>query len=399
MAFLKPAEIEQSAAKFGIFARQGAGKTTTAILIMIGLSKTYHKGAPIGMMDTETGSDFIKPICDAEGVKLIVGKSKAFADMKAGLREAEQAGCCGYLVDSYTHPWKELCDAFKEKSRRKKLEFHHMDELKTLWGMWTQQMLSSPLHVGLAGRLGFEWGEETDDEGTKSLIKLGTKMKSEAEAGYEPNLLIELEAMMPTQLEKKTRKRGAIVHRATVLKDRWRELNGRTFEWKTMNSYKAGGYLPIFESFLSHWSKLKIGGVQRAVDGTRSSGEMFPGSEGESTYRQLQTRREVALAEAQGILMHLWPGQKTEEKAVRSAIGAKLFDAYSWEAVGTKPLELIENAVRYLRLFKDTLENAAEPPVDVSQLLALLELCQAKVDEPLGGTDAVKQELAGQGAF
>jgi hypothetical protein len=28
--------------------------------------------------------------------------------MRAGLREAEESGCCAYLVDSYTHPWQEL---------------------------------------------------------------------------------------------------------------------------------------------------------------------------------------------------------------------------------------------------------------------------------------------------
>jgi CelD/BcsL family acetyltransferase involved in cellulose biosynthesis len=141
MSLLREATVEQSAAKVGIFAPQGAGKTTTALLIALGLSKTYHNNAPIAFMDTENGSDYVVPIAQSEGVKLMNFKSRAFKDMRTGLREAEDGGCCAYIVDSYTHPWKELVDTFKAKSRRKKLEFHHMDELKSLWQAWTDQML------------------------------------------------------------------------------------------------------------------------------------------------------------------------------------------------------------------------------------------------------------------
>lgn len=102
MSLLKPVAVEQASAKVGIFAPQGAGKTTTAALILIGLSKTYHNGAPVTMMDTENGSDYLKPIFDVEGVELLVVKSRAFVDMRQALREAEAMKACGYLVDSYT---------------------------------------------------------------------------------------------------------------------------------------------------------------------------------------------------------------------------------------------------------------------------------------------------------
>ena len=121
MALLKKATIEQAAAKVGIFGRQGSGKTTTSALIALGLSKTYHKNAPVAFLDTENGSDYLVPIFEAEGVELLVVKSRAFADMKNALREAQGSGCCAYLVDSYTHPWRELTDTFKAKSKRKKL--------------------------------------------------------------------------------------------------------------------------------------------------------------------------------------------------------------------------------------------------------------------------------------
>jgi hypothetical protein len=374
MGLLQKARVEQSAAKVGIFGRQGSGKTTTSALIAIGLSKTFHKNAPVAFMDTENGSDYLVPIFEAEGVELVVVKSRAFSDMKAALREAEKAGCCAYLVDSYSHPWQELTGTFKEKSKRKKLEFHHMDALKTMWRVWTDQMLNSSLHVILAGRLGFEWGEEETDEG-RNLVKLGTKMKSESEAGYEPSLLIEMEGLQSTDAREKASrtKKGSIVHHAYVLKDRWRTLNGRVFPFKDMNEYKPGAYQAVFKAFLPHWSKLVIGGQQRAVDGARTSGHEFSEA-GENTGQQIATRKTIASEEIAGVLAHLWGGQTKDEKAIRQGLLHHLFGTFSWTAVETSPVDKLESAVTLLREFKSQAEGRLPgTAVDAVRLLVQLE--------------------------
>src|SRR5687767_14838017 len=89
MALLQLAKVEQSAAKIGAFGPGGSGKTTTLSLLAIGLSLTYHNGAPVVFFDTEgAGSDFVKPLFDAEGVPFYNVKSRAFADMRAAHREA-----------------------------------------------------------------------------------------------------------------------------------------------------------------------------------------------------------------------------------------------------------------------------------------------------------------------
>lgn len=379
MSLLQKAKVEQASAKVGIFGRQGSGKTTTSALIAIGLSKTYHKNAPVAFLDTENGSDYLVPIFEAEGVELLVVKSRAFADMKAALREAEKGGCCAYLVDSYTHPWRELTDTFKAKSRRKKLEFHHMDALKGMWQVWTDQMLNSPLHVLLSGRLGFEWGEEETDEG-RNLIKLGTKMKSESEAGYEPSLLIEMEGLQSTDArEKQSRtKKGTIVHHCYVIKDRWRALNGRTFVFKDINQYKAGDYKKVFDAFLPHWSKLAIGATQKAVDGSRTSEALFS-DEGQNVGQQMQRRREIACEEIEGILAKLWPGQDANSKATKRDLVETLFGTYSWTAVQSKDLLVLENAVALLREFKDATETT--PPGSPAEAVALLTMVRDRVDE------------------
>jgi hypothetical protein len=382
MGLLKTATIEQSAAKVGVFGRQASGKTTTAALIALGLSKTYHQDAPVAFMDTENGSDYLVPVFEVEGVKLLNFKSRAFKDMKAGLKEAEAQGCCAYLVDSYTHPWQELTQAFKDKSKRKRLEFHHMDELKTLWRGWTDLMLNSPLHVIVAGRLGFEWGEEEqEDGGERKLIKLGTKMKSESEAGYEPSLLIELEAVQESDARiKKTRtKHGSIVHYAYVLKDRWRTLNGRTFTFKDINDYKPGDYKKVFDAFGPHWSKLVIGGKQQAVDNTRTSEALFDGH-GDTAYQQRARRVQIVIEELEGTLVALWPGQDAKSKELKRVAVETLFGTRSWTAVSAKSLETLDAALDAFKLFEEKVQDGrADASSDPAAAALLLTECKEHV--------------------
>lgn len=75
----------------------------------------YHHSAPVFMHDTENGSTFLKPPFDLEGVPFKVRKSRAFKDMCAGVKEAEQIGACCYIEDSITHDWTELLESFKKR--------------------------------------------------------------------------------------------------------------------------------------------------------------------------------------------------------------------------------------------------------------------------------------------
>jgi len=384
MSLLKPATVEQAAAKVGLFGSQGSGKTLTSFLMAIGLSKTYHAGAPIAMLDTENGSDYLVELAKLEGVPLLVVKSRAFRDMRAALTEAEAAGACVYLVDSYTHPWQELNDALKDTLKVKKLEFRHMDQLKSLWRGWTDQFLNSPLHVIVSGRLGYVWDKEEDESGRKTeLVKLGTKMKSENEAGYEPSLLIEMEGIQAAGLrEKQTRtKKGSITHHAYVLKDRWRELNGRTFSWPDLNSYKVGDYQKVFKAFAPHFAKLAIGAQQRAVNGLRTSESLFDGS-GDAAYAKRVKRVQIVLEEIEGALVALWPGQDAKSKDLKRRAIETLFETRSWTAVSSKPLELLDAGLAAFTLFEAATSNGgAEALMDVTAAVALLELCKAKVNE------------------
>ncbi len=386
-SLLKPATVEQSAAKVGIFGPQGSGKTTTAALIALGLSKMYHNSAPVAFMDTENGSDYLVPVFEAEGVPLLNFKSRAFTDMKAEMKNAAQKGCCAYLVDSYTHPWAELQDSLKSRLGVKKLEFQHQDQLKTLWRDWTDLMLNSPLHVILSGRLGYVWDKEEDKDGRKQggeLIKLGTKMKSESEAGYEPSLLIEMEGLQDSALRnrKSRTKKGTITHYAYVLKDRWRTLNGRTFQWKDLNDYQVGDYKDVFDAFLPHFSKLVIGQKQQAVNGTRTSEELFDGN-GDSAYKERSRRVQIVLEEIEGTLVKLWPGQDAIAKKLKRMAIETLFETRSWTAVTGRSLEDLDFALDILHIFERQTVDNNDALIDEAIAMRLLEFSKTRAAELL----------------
>ena len=286
MSLLKRAVVEQSAAKIALFGPGGSGKSLTATLIALALSKTFHKGAPVALQDTEGASDWLVDVYAAEGVELLRVKSQAFTDMRTALREAEAAKACAFICDSYSHPWIELQTSLKKKLNVKRLEFHHMQELQELWGEWVREFLNSPLHCLFAGRLAYEWENDVDVEtGKVGFHKSGTKIRSEKDAGYEPHLLIEMEAervmeeirdtkvgnrRKKTRVEKKAG--GHFHHRVHVLKDRARALNGRMFEFKDINDYKPGGWKTVYGALEPHFAKMNIGGEgNRAID-ERSSG-------------------------------------------------------------------------------------------------------------------------------
>jgi hypothetical protein len=391
---LHEAIIEQAAAKVGLFGPQGSGKTTTAALIAIGLSKTYHNGAPVAFMDTENGSDYLVPIFEMEGVPLFVIKSRAFKDLAPVLREAAERGCCVDLIDSYTHPWWELNDSLKATLRVQKLQFEHQDQLKSLWRGWTDVMLNSPLHVVMCGRLGYVWDRQEDENGRKAngeLIKLGTKMKSESEAGYEPSLLVEMEGIQDSALRvrKSRAKRGTITHHAYVLKDRWRALNGHTFQWPDINEYKAGDWKKVFDKFLPHFAKLAIGKQQRAVNASRTSDTLFDG-QGDSAYHQRVRQVQITLEEIEGTLVTLWPGQDAKSKELKRVAIETLFGTRSWTAVESMRLEDLEVGLRTLQAFESAiktspaLQNALTEKTDA---IALLEQSKYPVGEPVRGDD------------
>lgn len=400
MGLLTRAVVEQSAVKAALFGPGGSGKSLTATLIAIALSKTYHKGAPVVLQDTEGASDWLIDLYATEGVELHRVKSKAFADMRQALREAEAMGACAFISDSYSHPWAELQTSLKKRLNVKKLEFHHMQELQEMWAGWVDQFLNSRLHCLLAGRLAYEWENDVDVEtGKMGFHKSGTKMRSEKDAGYEPHLLMEMEAVRVldeiktskvrtpgntvkvkrTRTEKKAG--GHFLHRLHVLKDRSRVLNGRMFEFKDINDYKPGDYKLVFDALAPHFAKMNIGGdTNRAIDTQRTSEKLFDGR-GDAEYARRVKRVAVALEEFDATLTVLWPGSDAKSKAIKNLLIETIFDTRSWTAVESKSLEDLDAGLAALRLFEEGVKNGAQAPAltDPAQASAFATMCREQV--------------------
>lgn len=244
--------------KGGLLGFPGGGKTKTAASIAIGLHKYIKSDKPVFFYDTETGSNYVEKDFKSAGIKLMRVQSRAFTTLLAAGREAEAEGGI-FLIDSITHPWRELVKAFKVKKGIERINFNHWDAIKTEWGQFNEFFLNSKCHIIMAGRAGYEYDFEKDEEGKNELIKTGIKMKTEGELGFEPSLLIEMYA--EKDVDTKGRTLG-IINKAFIIKDRFGELNGKTFD------------MPTFDTFLPHVKHLNIGGEHEIIT-QETSGDIF----------------------------------------------------------------------------------------------------------------------------
>lgn len=254
--------------KAGIFGFAGSGKTYTSALIAIGLWQKLNKlnsyNKPVFFIDSETGSSYIKVLFDKAGVPIQGIKTRAFVTLLAAMREAI-SGDHILLIDSISHFWQEIMRAYLKKNGLTRLRLRDFVPLKEEWSAFPTLYLNSPIHIIMAGRAGYDWGEENDDEeeGKKKLVKTGTKMKAEGDLGYEPTLLIEMEHVHADSSIGST-----FINRAFVIKDKFDVLKGKSFD------------MPIFEDFSPHINMLAIGGVPPTIDTETSSESMMTSHQG-----------------------------------------------------------------------------------------------------------------------
>jgi hypothetical protein len=311
MSLFKEAEVTSAFLKMGLMGFAGSGKTHTASETAIGLIN-YMRGKgvdyadkPAFFLDTETGSDWVKPRFEAAGIRLFTAKTRAFSDLLAAVKEAEKESSL-LLVDSISHFWTEICDSYMKRKNRTRLQFEDWAFLKKEWAKFTDQFINSNLHIILCGRAGYEYDYFQDEAGKKQLEKTGIKMKAEGEMGYEPSLLVLMEREMNME--------DHVVHRtASIIKDRSTSIDGKQF------------HNPTFNSFMPHIKYLNLGGKQLGVDTSRTSEGSIPNDERDN--RSLH--RKIVLDEIESILVRYYPGQSGAEKKTKLELLKKHFQA-SW---------------------------------------------------------------------
>jgi hypothetical protein len=383
--------------KAGILGFPKSGKTYTGALLAVAAKRMFGAKEPIAMYDTEGGSEYIAPM-----IRLLTGqegavvRSRSFDDLMAFTKECEAAGIQVVLVDSITHPWRELCDSYLAKvnesrrargwTARTKLEFQDWGPIKEAWSRWTDWYLNSKVHIIICGRAGFEYDMETNEEtGRKELIKTGVKMKTESEFGFEPSLLIEMER------DQHVNGGVTIVRKVTVLGDRFGLLDGKMTEFKGHSKDVKPGhkltdkdllakYTPELDAvtkfFSAHMEALKPG-AHAPID-TSLKTDLGIDENGDADAFRYRREKTIVLEEIKEEMLRAWPSTSTKEKTAKSDCLFELFGIRSWTAVESMSLEALRPALTKLKIKVAQLKGedvpaelaAAEAPKTPEEVLA-----------------------------
>lgn len=359
MGLLQQLGAGQGYLKAGFLGFQKSGKTYTATELAIGTRAHFKLSGPIAMFDTEAGSEYIAKKVEKATKKALVGtRSRSFDDLVIVGHESEKDGISVLIVDSVTHIWRDLCASYLRKineARAKKnlgirtrLEFQDWNGLKEIWNdRWTTWYTNSPMHVIICGRAGYEYDftEPDDETGKRELIKTGIKMKTEAEFGFEPSLLIEMERVQVKDDGAPRR----LVHRATILGDRFGIIDAQQAD------------NPGFAFFEPHVALLTPG-AHAPVD-TEARTQVPIEDDG---WPQERKARTILCEEIQGVLTAAYPGQTAAEKKSKSDLLEKVFRTRSWTKVESLDAKTLRPGLEDIRRLCGQLVPPKEEPAEVS---------------------------------
>jgi len=340
----------QGYVKAGVLGFPKSGKTHTAALFACGVRKHFNLAGPVSFFDTEGGSVYVRPVVEhLSGVAMLAKRARNFDALMVWARACVKAGVSVGLVDSITHPWRELCDAYLaaqndfRRSRgwqtKEKLEFQDWNVLKPKWAEWTDFYLNSPLHIIICGRAGWEYEMETNEKGKKELIKTGVKMKTESEFGFEPSLLWEMER------EQRSADDHSMVRTATVIGDRFSVIDGKKAQFPSYDMSNPKqlevAFNRVYEFFKPHLACLSRGAHATIDTGTKTGFDV--GQDGES-FEAEKRQRVIQCEEIQGELTRHYPGQTAAEKQAKMDLIEKFFGTRSWTKVEGMPSKQLRDA-------------------------------------------------------
>jgi len=348
MSLLGPIDPGAGYLKASIFGEAGAGKTTTATKLAIGTRRHFNLPGPIVFIDTENGSPFVSKWIEQETGKPLIGvKTRSFDDLKAATAEAMTIGASVVIVDSISHFWDELGTTFLKRvndSRRAnrlqtlaKLEFNHLNELKTMWATWTALFLNSPVHIVTCGRLQNKWSFEEDERGRKQLIKSGIRMRAEREFGHEASILVS----MSSEQEMDGNDVLRVIHRAFIEKDRNTDpktsICGKTFDD------------PDFKDFLPHLETL-VPSKHAPVDTSRET-KIEVDEAGNADWNREKRDREVMCEEIAAALdMAGIGGTGNEAKTLRPKLLEECFGTASKTKLENTRADVLREGLAKLRI-------------------------------------------------
>lgn len=345
MGLFKPASPTMAYLKCSIQGFGGSGKTMTGVQMAIGLHKYLRLDSPVFFLDTENGSHFMKKYFDRASIPLETHATMAFAELLQAVDESEQNGKI-LLIDSITHFWQELMEAFKKKKNRTTLRINDQQVLKAEWAQFTKKYNKSNLHIFMLGRAANDFQEHTDAEGIKELTRLGTKISCETNLGFEPSLSLEM-----------TRERVIVgssgspfKHKISVLKDRENAINGASTDFYPTPDDKIDltENNPAFQFILPHIKGLNLNGPHIPISDANSISMFNTDYSAEERAR----RRDIALEELEDQLKLTFPGSDAESRKAKIEALQSLLGTSSWTAIQGLSVEKLISAKESLKTLK-----------------------------------------------
>jgi hypothetical protein len=338
--------------KAGFMGEQGTGKTSSAALFAVALSKLHHAGAPVHVTDPELGWQYLDPVIfEREGVKLVQYTVPTFAAMLQDIKRAEREGACVWAVE-LGKIWIEIIRTLqKQKPNTWGME------LRAMWDDFVAQFLNSKLHCLVLGRIQDVIEQVVNEDGKVQDVKVGEGMKAggaKNNFGYEPNLVIRM------SLEHKPRTRkgklfvdeGRVIHRAVIAKDRTWALNGQVFRWADRDGYRRGDFKYVWESLAPHFAAAQRTRKFITLDAAATSASIIEPEGSNSEWYAERNRRDVLIAEISASLDMNFGGRKSDEVHVRLAASDLIFGVKSKEAAAALSIDKLERGLAILHAFE-----------------------------------------------
>jgi hypothetical protein len=230
-----PATREKAKARFALMGVSGSGKTWTGLRLTAGLADRF------AVIDTERGA--ASKYAGLRGIHFDTLQLQSFdpRNLIGALAAAADAGYGAVMVDSWSHFWSGTDGTLEQVDRAAKKgyggnSFAGWSEGTPLQNSMVDALLSYPGHVVATMRSHTEWSLQTNANGKKEPVRLGTRPEQRRGVEYEFDVV----AQMDTD------------NRLTVIKSRCPELHGLNVTRpdgmqiaKTLNTWLNDGAAPV----------------------------------------------------------------------------------------------------------------------------------------------------------
>lgn len=309
----------------------GSGKTHTAAIAAIGLYQRIKSQKPVVFFDSEKSARFLKPLFDQHNIQVLVRESKSLADLKEVMTRCREGLSDILIIDSITAVYEDFLAAYKRKVNRTYFQIMDWGILKPSWrSEFSDLYVRDPYHCIFTGRAGYDYEQQINEvTGKKEFVKAGIKMRADGEIQYEPDMLVYMDRYEEILGDDKK-----VWREATILKDRSRLIDGKTFKNPSYTDFA-----PVIEWLLTD-------PIKNVTTPEGNAALLFHTEEEKGEWKR---ERDRWLEEIEGLLTSIAPGQSSAEKKFKVDILFDIFATTSWVAIQQMPPEQIKDGYERIR--------------------------------------------------